>query len=368
MISLLQNVLQQLQTIFLECVFERLNLVLPLQGLHKHVLLKDASSFDAVRKNHDSDAVLDALVPHAHIGAFVHPLHHTVTMALIFIVVTLIAVAGLPLEDTMTMLLIILIHALVHIALSVSILISLLFLPFAMAMLQTIHKLACVTATILPLVLAESLRLALLVLTHVAVSVGEEVRTVAVAQALEPLALVLVTIFKDVHAIPFSFSSLPLADVGFTVCALPDAVAMFDAHEPLTVIDLAVLPLVDSFTIRLAILVRTMIRIARGKELVATAATLIREPLAFVDSSVGIDENAVPLTLLILIEQAFIDAIFVLLDTEVTSLTYLLIVELVAYHLILLKGVAIVLELPVSLARGPETFLDHLLVDVLRNL
>ena len=42
-------------------------------------------------------------------------------------------------------------------------------------MLQAIRKLACVTAPILPLVLAEALGLALRVLAHVAITIRKEV-------------------------------------------------------------------------------------------------------------------------------------------------------------------------------------------------
>ena len=37
--------------------------------------------------------MLDALVPHAHVGTLVHPLHYSVAMALIIIIVSFVAIA-----------------------------------------------------------------------------------------------------------------------------------------------------------------------------------------------------------------------------------------------------------------------------------
>ena len=77
------------------------------------------------------------------------------------------------------MLLVSFVHAFVRVALGLAILISLLLLPFSVAMLQTVLELSSVTAAIFPLVLAEAFRLTLGVLTDIAVSVGEEIGAVA---------------------------------------------------------------------------------------------------------------------------------------------------------------------------------------------
>ena len=81
----------------------------------------------------------------------------------------------------MSVLLIVLIHAFIHIALRVTVLVRLLFLPFTVTVLESIIELTCITAAILPLVLTKSFRLAFLVLTNVAVTVGEEIGTVSMA-------------------------------------------------------------------------------------------------------------------------------------------------------------------------------------------
>ena len=96
-------------------------------------------------------------------------------------------------------------------------------------MLQAIRKLACVTAPILPLVLAKALGLTLRVLAHVAITIRKEVRTVSFSEALVPLALVLVSVGENVDAIPLCLRAHPLANVGLSISALPDAVAVLDA-------------------------------------------------------------------------------------------------------------------------------------------
>ena len=73
------------------------------------------------------------------------------------------------------MLLVLPIHSFIRVALSVAELVSLLFLPLSMTMLESIDELPSVAAPILPLVLAESLGFSFIVLAHEAVAVGKEV-------------------------------------------------------------------------------------------------------------------------------------------------------------------------------------------------
>ena len=73
------------------------------------------------------------------------------------------------------MLFVVFIHAFVGITLCIAEFICLLLLPLAVAMLEAILELACVAASILPLVLAEALGFTLRVLTNIAISVSEEV-------------------------------------------------------------------------------------------------------------------------------------------------------------------------------------------------
>ena len=90
---LLQNLFQDLQAVLLEHVPIRVQLLLPLQALLEHVLLKDARSAHPIWEDHHSDPMLDALVPHSFVHALVSPLHDSVAMALVLRVIALVAVA-----------------------------------------------------------------------------------------------------------------------------------------------------------------------------------------------------------------------------------------------------------------------------------
>ena len=235
--------------------------------------------------------MLDTLFPQSHVAAFVGPAHHTVPMSLILLIVALITVTGLPLEDAVPVLLVCFVHPLVRVALSLAILVGLLFLPFSVAMLQTILKLSSVTAAIFPFILTEAFGLSLCVLSHIAVSVGEEVRAVALAQALEPLALILVTVGEHMHTVALGLGLNPLANIGFSIGALPDTVSVLDTLHPLTVVDFPVFPLVDALAVCFTVLVCAMIRVAIGEDLVSTSMSLVLEPLALIDAPILIHKH-----------------------------------------------------------------------------
>ena len=160
------------------------------------------------------------------------------------------------------------------------------------------------------------------------------------------------------------FAGLPLADVRLPVVALPDAIAMFDAHEPLSIVDLAVLPSVDSFAIGLASFEITMVVVARSKEFVASPVSLVVAPLSLVYSPGHVDENTKALTLPFFIQLTTIDAtIFVLLDAKMITFANRLVIEFIAYHFVLFNRIAVVFKLPVLFARRPESFLHQLFVN-----
>ena len=238
-----------------------------------------------------------------------------------------------------------------------------------MPVLQAICKLACVTAPVLPLVLAKALGLALRILAHVAIAVRKEVRTVAFSEALVPLALVLVSVGKNVDAVALCLRAHPLADVGLAISALPDAVAVLDALKPLAVVYFSVLPLIHAFPIWLATFVGPMIGVSAGEDLVAAAISLILAPLTLVDTPVLVDKHAETLSLPRLgVELAAVDAVTILLDAKVALLAHVFVVELIAYHCVMLNRITLILELAVCLAGWPEALLDKLIPNSLRHL
>lgn len=170
-----QYFFKEIKAFIFQLISVRINLIFALKRLFKDVLFEDTSSFDIIREHHDTHAVLDTLIPDAHISALICPLHHTVPVALVLQVIAFVPVTRLPFEDTISVLLVILVETLVRIALRVTELVSLLFLPFSMAVFESIQELASVAAAILPLVLAEAFRLSLGILANITVAIGEKV-------------------------------------------------------------------------------------------------------------------------------------------------------------------------------------------------
>ena len=237
-----------------------------------------------------------------------------------------------------------------------------------MTMLETVLKLASVATAIFPLVLSESFRLPIEVLTDIAVAICEEVAAVALSEALMPLTFVFVAVGEHVHAVTLGFAVDPLANIGLTISALPDAVSVLDTLQPLSVVHLAILPLIDALAIGFALLISAMIAVARREDFVAPPVSLVLKPFALVDAPILVYQDTEAFSLSLWIELATIDAVFVLLDAKFAILSDLLEVKLIADHLILLDCVAVILKLAFMLARRSKAFLEHLIQDGLGHL
>ena len=98
--------------------------------------------------------------------------------------------------------------------------------PQPSARLETFFKLADIQSPIDPVVGALTMRLTLMILTHIGVTVSEDVCSVAMLQALLPFTLVPVSIGPYVHSITMSLGVLPLPNVRVTQQALPHAITM----------------------------------------------------------------------------------------------------------------------------------------------
>ena len=266
------------------------------------------------------------------------------------------------------MLFVILIHAIIGVALRVAEFVRLFLLPLSMSVLQAVPELACVTAAILPFVLTKAFRLSISVLPDVAVSIGKEVRAIAVSQALQPLTFIFIPVRKNVNTITLRFPCLPLANVRLAIVSLPNTVAVLDTHVPFTIVDLAVLPRVHTFSIGFTSLICPVVVVTGGEKLITTPTASVLAPFAFVNPTGEVDKDAQALALPIIIELATINAtIFVLLDAKCAFFANLFIIKLITDHLIFFNSVTIVFELSVLFARRSETFLHQLFVDLSRN-
>lgn len=92
-------------------------------------------------------------------------------MSLIVLVAALVVISGLPCEKPDSKFLVVLIGAFVHIA----VLVIKSFLPFSFAVLEAVLEFTSVDASVLPFVLALSLRFSMDVYACENVTIGEEV-------------------------------------------------------------------------------------------------------------------------------------------------------------------------------------------------
>lgn len=104
-------------------------------------------------------------------------------MATVVLVLSLVDVAALPLELTISILLVALVLSLVLVTdpHARNCAFILLLAPFSLPVLHAVEELTSVAVTVSPLVLSEAIRVAVAVLTYVLVSVSEEVRAVPMA-------------------------------------------------------------------------------------------------------------------------------------------------------------------------------------------
>lgn len=112
-----------------------------------------------------------------------------------------------------------------------------------------------------------------------------------------------------------------------------------------------------------------MIGVSAGEDLIAAAISLVLPPLTFVDPPILVDKHAETLSLPRLgVELAAVDAVAVLLYAKVVLFAHVFVVELVAYHSVMLNCITLILELAVCFAGWPEALLDELIPNSLRHL
>jgi len=106
--------------------------------------------------------MLNTASPEASVSTAVCPDHFALALAFIVVILANISVTTFPLEDTLSVLLIVEILSFV----GITAMVSCLFLPLAMTVLETPYKLSCVITSISPFVLAESLRFSVHILSN----------------------------------------------------------------------------------------------------------------------------------------------------------------------------------------------------------
>ena len=144
------------------------DLFLVLNWHHKDVVLEEACYFLAVVEDHDTDSVLDTFDPVAFVGAAISPLHGTVALPHVVVIVSEVLVATLPGELSVSMLFVILVKSFILVHFFGD---SNGFLPLAFAMFHAVEEGASVGVAVEPLVLTEAFRFATDVLAYVYITI-----------------------------------------------------------------------------------------------------------------------------------------------------------------------------------------------------
>ena len=160
----------------LERLFNFLHCLHVHEKLDQHVISEEACLACAIRKDHDTEAVLDTSVPLAAIDTPVSPVHLTVTRFDIFKVITLVIATACPTELTKAVLHILVVLTLICVC---NIFATRLF-PNTLAFFHALDEDTRVGISIGPAVLTITICLAIGVLTKINITVGKCVGTLAV--------------------------------------------------------------------------------------------------------------------------------------------------------------------------------------------
>ena len=141
----------------------------------ERIVLEKTFFYPSIGKLHPTDTILDSFVPLSFVTGAILPVHLTVAVPLIVLIAPFVIITRFPSEHAHTIFLIVLVGAFVHVAVLV---IKALF-PFTFAIFQTVFEFSDIYASVFPFILTLSFRFSVSVSARIAVSIGENVRTLA---------------------------------------------------------------------------------------------------------------------------------------------------------------------------------------------
>lgn len=259
------------------------------------VACEKAGLLCAVLEDHQPDALLQTIVPVAVILCPVRPLHLTVAALLICLIMALVRAAGVPAELTVPIFLVCLVAAFVLITFGVAAL-----LPLSMAIFLPVEELTRIRVAVHPCVLAIALGFPVQIFSDVGVANRKAICALPVAQAVLPLALIDVAIAPIMLSEAVRLVLLPLPSVGISLFfTAPATIAGLRALVPLAVENVAVSPGVLTLAIYAAHLVLAFVDVLITEDLEALPVPLVVAPLAFVDTTGLVNNNAFAMPLAI---------------------------------------------------------------------
>ena len=101
-----------------------------------------------------------------------------------------------------------------------------------------------------------------------------------------------------------------------------------------------------------------MVRVTTVKDFISSPMSFVLDPLAFVDATVRVLQDAKTISLSVVdVQLAPIDAVFVLFKAKVFSFPEPFIVKLIADHFIMLNRITFIFKLTILFARRSHSLL-----------
>lgn len=152
-----------------------------------------------------------------------------------------------------------------------------------------------------------------------------------------------------------------MTNVAFVLSPLPDAVTLLNAFDPLTIVHLSVGPRIDTFTLRFAVLVLALVKVAGAEQLVTPTIAFIIVPFTLIDAARMVDKDAEPVPLFrVRMQLSSEKRVSVLLEPKCLGLPNLFVIKLIRYHLVLLYLIVVIFKLTLFTRRSKAFGCHHL--------
>jgi len=175
--------------------------------LSEDIVFEEAYFLCPIWKNHNSQAILDSFGPVSLVDGAINPPHLSISFSKVELVTSSVLVPALPSIFTITVLLVILVVSVIAVACHSF---HSLFLPLALPMLETINEHPSIGVAIGPLVLPETVRIPILVLSNKLVLIGKDIETIPMTKAGLPLSFIAITVLPYMDSKAFRLAIHPL--------------------------------------------------------------------------------------------------------------------------------------------------------------
>jgi hypothetical protein len=189
--------------------------------------------------------------------------------------------------------------------------------PDATAVLLPIFENTCVWVTVGPVIFSPALGRSVNVFADKFVAISEGVLTLAMPETVPPLTFESVAIRPLMNPVPMSHIAYPLADIRIPRFIAPHPVTILLALAPLSIIEIAIGPIIDTFSWHFAVVVLPLVNVSIAEFFIALTVALVILPRAFKVPSILVNTDAQPVSLVRLMAHfASKETVLVIFDTK----------------------------------------------------